>query len=80
MWSLDVWTWGWIVWILFFVGWETATLLSNNNQELTEHLRPVFLSAPPVYFLTMGLWLWLGWHFLIEAGTPLKKIVEEISP
>lgn len=74
VWELDAFTIGWIAWILFFVIWETITLIDGSNQELTEHLRPVFLSTPPTWFLAFGLWLWLGWHFLIEVGNPIRTI------
>jgi len=63
-WSLDWATWGWIVWIGFFGVWETVALMVGHNQELTEHLRPVFLFAPPTWFMAVGLWLWLGVHLL----------------
>ena len=63
-WRLDLFTWGWIVWILFFFVWESAALYARTGQELTEHLRPVFASQPVVWFLAVGLWLWLGVHLL----------------
>lgn len=74
VWGLDWWTVGWIVWIVFFFVWETWALLAGNNQELTEHLRPVFLSSSLTWFIVLGVWLWLGWHFLLEAGNPIKVL------
>jgi hypothetical protein len=66
-WKLDWGTIGWIFWIVFFVVWETLTLLAKDNQELTEHLRPVFLFAPVTWFMALGAWLWLGIHLLWPA-------------
>lgn len=64
VWSLDHETWGWIIFLLYFAAWETYTGVIGTGNMLTDHLRPVFLSAPPTYFLAVGLWLWLGVHFL----------------
>jgi hypothetical protein len=66
-WKFDIFTWVWIVWIAQFAIWEAYTLIFHNGQELTAHLRPVFQSYDPIYFLAVGLWLWLGWHFLIDG-------------
>lgn len=74
VWGMDMFTTGWVVWILFFAVWETWALIVGTNQELTEHLRPVFLSSPPTWFLAFGLWLWLGFHFLVEAGHPIRVL------
>jgi hypothetical protein len=67
VWELDGWTTGWLVWILFFVVWETLSLRAGTGQELTQHLRPVFLSAPVVWWVFFGLWLWIGVHLLAPA-------------
>ena len=67
-WRLDHLTWGWIAWIAFFVVWETYTILWHPGEELTAHLRPVFLTHPLLWFLAFGLWVWLGVHFLWPAG------------
>ncbi len=63
-WGLDVWTWGWIVFIVFFFVWEVLSGLYGGAQQLTHHLRPVFLSVPFVWFVALGVWLWLGIHLL----------------
>ena len=63
-WRLDHLTVGWIVWIVFFVVWETYALVRHPGEELTAHLRPLFLEHPLTWFLALGLWLWLGVHFL----------------
>jgi hypothetical protein len=57
----------WLVWIVYFFVLETVTLLAGTNQELTEHLRPVFLSAPLTWFIGVGVWLWLGVHFFAPS-------------
>jgi hypothetical protein len=67
VWKLDVWTVGWLAWLTFFVIWETLSLRAGTGQELTAHVRPVFLSVPVAWWLFLGLWLWLGVHFLAPA-------------
>jgi hypothetical protein len=79
-WKLDPFTWAWIIWVLWFIVWETLALIQGRDQELTAHLRPLFLSQPVAWFLTFGLWLWLGVHFLapsLEEG--LLKMVRELG-
>jgi hypothetical protein len=66
-WKLDVFTWAWIIWVLWFAAWETVALMQRGNQELTEHLRPLFLSQPLTLFLAFGLWLWIGVHLLVPS-------------
>jgi hypothetical protein len=63
-WKLDPLTWAWIVWVLAFVVLETVALWKFRGDELTAHLRPLFLSTPITWYLAFGLWLWLGVHFL----------------
>ncbi len=60
-WRLDWQTWGWIAFIAYFFVWETIT---QGGQQLTNHLRPVFLSVPFIWFVALGVWLWLGIHLL----------------
>lgn len=74
VWGLDMFTIGWIAWMLFFFIWEIWALIVGSNQELTEHLRPIFLSQSLAWFLAFGLWLWIGFHFLVEAGHPIRTI------
>lgn len=66
-WKLDGWTWAWIAWIVAFFVLETWTLAARSHNELTAHLRPVFQYAPPVWFVGIGVWLWLGVHFLVQG-------------
>lgn len=70
-WRLDGWTWAWILWLAWFAAIETAALATGSRNELTEHLRPLFLSQPVTWFLAFGLWLWIGVHLLaptVEAA------------
>jgi hypothetical protein len=67
-WHFDHLTWGWIVWIAFFAVWETYSLVLHPGQELTAHLRPLFLEHPLTWWLALGTWLWLGFHFLAPAA------------
>ena len=69
-WRLDTFTWGWIAWLLFFLVWETLGIINSSEHTLTEHLRPLFISQSLTWFLASGLWLWLGYHFLLEEGHP----------
>lgn len=73
-WRLDAVTWAWIVWIAYFVVLETYALLNDARHDaLTAHLRPLFIEHPLTWFLAAGLWLWLGFHFLVEAGHPFLR-------
>lgn len=66
-WKLDGWTISWIVWIVAFFVLETVALVTRSHNELTEHLRPALQVDPLTWFLALGVWLWLGWHFLIQG-------------
>lgn len=66
-WRWDAWTFAWSAWIVTFFVLETWTLAVRSHNELTAHLRPVIQSAPPVWFIGLGLWLWLGQHFLVAG-------------
>ena len=70
-WRLDIFTWGWIVWMVFFVVWETFGIITGVNNTLTYHLRPLFRYASLLWFLGVGLWVWMGFHFFLEAGNPI---------
>lgn len=73
-WSLDVATAGWIAWMVFFVVWEAVGIATPiRGDTLTEHLRPIFQAQSLTWFLTFGLWLWVGFHFLLEVGTPFSR-------
>lgn len=63
-WRPDWETWAWTVWLAVFVVLESYTLLAGERQELTAHVRPVFLSHPLTWWLAFGAWVWLGLHFL----------------
>lgn len=64
VWELDAITWGWIAWFAWFLALETYALYARTGQELTEHLRPLFLTHSLVWFTAVGLWLWIGVHLL----------------
>lgn len=66
-WTWDAWTALWSLWIVAFFVLETWTLANRSHNELTAHLRPVVQFAPPVWFIFVGLWLWLGFHFLVQG-------------
>ena len=70
-WRLDHWTWGWIIWILFFAVWEWYCLATRPGvAELTAHLRPLFQAGgglSPVYYIGLGVWVWLGIHFFVDG-------------
>lgn len=67
VWRPDWVTLGWIVWLVFFFVWETITILRGQQEALTHHLRPLFLEHPLTWWLGLGVWLWLGVHFLAPA-------------
>lgn len=66
-WKLDLTTWLWIAWMLYFAVLEAVTLAQGRDQELTAHLRPVFQSMDLAYLIAVGVWLWLGKHFLVDG-------------
>lgn len=72
-WGWDWTTAAWLAWIAVFVVLESYTLVQGRGEELTAHLRPVFLEHPLTWFVTAGVWLWLGVHFLWPAGEKLLQ-------
>ncbi len=66
-WRVDGWTVAWLLWIAAFFILETWTLVNRSHNELTAHLRPVIQSAPPVWFVAVGLWCWVFVHFFIQG-------------
>lgn len=68
VWGPDPWTWVWSLWILyFFVAESVAVVAGYYPGTLTAHLRPVLAAHPLAWFLTLGIWLWIGFHFLVEG-------------
>jgi hypothetical protein len=49
---------------------------SWRGQMITDHLRPLFGAAPIVWYLALGLWLWLGPHLLAPA---LESLIQKAS-
>jgi len=66
-WMSGGWRWFWVAWFAAFVIAETITLWRYPGQELTAHIRPLFNSHPLTWYLLLGLWLWMGIHFLAPA-------------
>lgn len=66
-WRIDAWTVAWLAWIAAFLVLETWTLVNRSHNELTAHLRPLIQSAPPVWFVGLGLWCWILVHFFVQG-------------
>lgn len=69
VWQLDVPTLIWLVWIVAFFVMEWLTSGASpidgwRDNMLTDHLRPLILSAPIIWFVVAGLLAWLPVHFL----------------
>lgn len=69
----EAWTWDWPTalwaqWIVQFAMLETwALLYAPTLHPLTAHLRPIFQADPLTWFLALGAWLWIGFHFLVQG-------------
>lgn len=71
-WRLDPVTVQWLLWMAWFVVLEAyAVVTAPTEHPLTAHLRPLFQADPLVWFTILGVWLWLGFHFLVQ-GTPWR--------
>lgn len=67
-WHWDTPTLLWTLWLAWFLVQETVALYTPLPVDtLTAHLRPALVGHPLTWFLALGLWLWLGWHFLVEG-------------
>ena len=77
-WSFDGPTVAWTVWIVYFLVLEAWAVVTTQPQHtLTHHLRPLFTEHPLTWFLALGLWLWIGVHFL---APPVERwIVDAVS-
>jgi hypothetical protein len=65
-WQMD-WMTIWIAfWMVQFAVIEALGARSDNM--VTDHLRPIFHSAPLSWWLALGVWLWLGPHMLWPAA------------
>lgn len=71
-WSWSNWTdWYWLFWMGpgFFIVEFWALFTQRYDGTLTAHLRPMFAAGGPygpIYWLSIGLWLWLGFHIFID--------------
>jgi len=74
-WDLDWLTILWVFWWAQFVVYEWVSLRWYPGQELTAHVRPMFLEHPLTYFLAVGGWVWFGLHFLAPR---LERAVLEL--
>ena len=75
----SAWDWDWMTaWVIF---WIVQFFLieifgADDGNMVTHHLRPVFHLAPVTWWMTLGVWLWLGPHFLWPAAEDaLKRLV-----
>lgn len=65
-WDLDLSTVLWLLWMAWFFVQEAVELVFKH-EPLTAHLRPVFQADPFTWFIGVGIWLWLGYHFLVQG-------------
>lgn len=54
--------------VLEFLTSQYSPILSWRGEMVTDHWRPVFHAAPVTWWIALGLWLWLGPHFLWPAA------------
>lgn len=72
VWQLD-WPTLWVYFMLaqfFAYEWLTSgssPLESWQGQMVTDHFRAVAGTAPVIWFIVLGLWLWIGPHILAPA-------------
>lgn len=66
-WEIDIWTIGWLAFMVFFFVWEFLAIAHDARHTLTFHLRPVFHSAPVTWYIGVGIWLWMGPHFFFPG-------------
>lgn len=67
-WDWDWTTASWTLWLLAFAVLESVTVVQGKGEELTNHLRPLFLEHPLTWWLALGTWFWIGFHFLWPAA------------
>jgi len=71
-WSdLDKFTWAWIIWIAWFLFWETWSLIERapgNKETFSDHIWALRNSGGSfAWFMVAALVLWLAYHFIIEG-------------
>ncbi len=82
-WVLDAPTLAFLGWVAWFVAWETWALRQPDAyiDTWTAHMRPVFLFAPPTWWLGLGLYVWFGVHIFAPSLERLlsRVVVEGVS-
>lgn len=78
-WRLDAPTWAFIVWWVWFLGWESWALFNDSYAHTwTAHLRPAFVGHPLAWWLGIGFYAWFGVHIF---APPLEAaIYRAIAP
>ncbi len=67
-WDWDAATAAWLGWLAWFIAFESWALWSPTpGDTLTAHLRPFIVQQSLTWCLAFGLWLWIGFHFLVEG-------------
>lgn len=62
-WTLDAPTWAFIVWWVWFIGWESWALFSGEYWDTwTAHFRPVFTEQMLVWVLGQAFLFWFWIH------------------
>lgn len=62
-WKLDGPTWAFIIWWLWFFGWESVALFSDYyHGTWTAHFRPIFTEASLSWFVGQGILFWFWIH------------------
>lgn len=59
----------WLVLFICFLGLEVAALLYRRDklEPATYWIRKVLHVSPFVWLALLAFWLWLGYHFFVEA-------------
>lgn len=67
-WDWDKYTAAWVVWILWFVFWETYAVMSATDETFSHHIWWLRNNGPSIiFFLILGIVLWLVYHFTVEG-------------
>ncbi len=67
-WNWDKFTAAWVVWIVWFVVWEAYALIDGGEETFSHHIWWLRNNGPSiVFFLILGIVLWLVYHFTVEG-------------